>query len=309
MNNYWEKLGCILEPQKDVNWLSGGCGPCFARIDKDNDNYAEIYISGRDVHNRSRIGRAIFDFEKNKIVSIDPEPILRLGNIGAFDENGTSYPWIVNTGEKDYLFYTGWIKGVHVKWYNDLGLATSSDGKTFERHSRAPLALRNNHDYIGIGSASIIKDKDQWKMWYTRFDKWVSETNHYYNIKYASSSDGINWAPDHDICVDFSGPNEYAIAKPCVLFIDNRFVMWYSYRGAYYTCGLAVSDDGKKWLRIDNKVGIERSKMGWDKDMICYPFVLQKDKSFYMFYCGNKYGVEGLGLAKVDENILHENIK
>jgi hypothetical protein len=60
-------------------------------------------------------------------------------------------------------------------------------------------------------------------MWYSRFESWGKDTvgdhKHYYNIKYAESTDGINIGTDlNNICIDFKDKKyEYAIAKPSVL--------------------------------------------------------------------------------------------
>jgi hypothetical protein len=307
----WTKSGCILKPTPSIAWLSNGAGPCFARIHPDDHNIAQLYVTGRDSKNRSNIGMVTFDLRDEKVLDISAQPVMPLGEKGSFDENGTSYPYIVSHDGKDYLYYTGWIQGVQVRWYNDLGVAVSTDGVTFKRISRAPLPLRNDADFIGIGSTCVIKHKSHWHMWYTRFDRWgynPGDHEHYYNIKHAISADGIDWKTNPEVCIDFSHPDEYAIAKPCVMWIRDRFVMWYSYRGDAYRAGLAISPDGQQWRRLDERVGIMASADGWDSDMLCYPFVLARGEDFFMFYNGNGYGASGLGLARTERSTILEMI-
>jgi len=62
--------------------------------------------------------------------------------------------------------------------------------------------------------------------------------------------------------------------------------MWHSHRGASYRAGLAISDDGLHWKRMDGHVGIDVSETGWDSEMLCYPHVLDAGEYFYMFYNG-----------------------
>lgn len=307
----WTKLGLLIGPEPRIEWLAGGSGPCCAILNAEDASIVDLYVSGRDTKNRSRLGLVRFSLETETIVDICKTPLLSLGTRGAFDQNGTSYPSVVRTGSKLFMYYTGWIKGVHVPWYNDLGLATSVDGINFERNSRAPVMPRNDLDNIGIGSSCILRDGDKWHMWYTRFDRWGTGPNdhaHYYNIKHALSGDGVTWHSDPQICIDFQDLSEYAVAKPCVLKLGERFVMWYSHRGMSYRAGLAVSNDGLNWSRADERVGIDVSEFGWDSEMICYPFVFDAGENFYMFYNGNKYGVEGLGFARASRDVVFEMI-
>jgi hypothetical protein len=304
----WEKCGCILEPSSTIPWLAKAAGPCFAKLRQGDPGCAELYVSGRDAEGRSRIGLVLYDLEENKVTHVAEEPSLSLGERGAFDENGTSYPYLVEDEGRDRMYYTGWIKGVHVRWYNELGVAESEDGKTFRRLSRAPIHLKNDADFIGIGSSCVIKDKDRWLMWYTRFDRWggAGEHEHYYNIKHAVSDDGLNWRAEPSVCIDFAGPHEYAIAKPCVVKLNDRFVMWYSHRGQHYLPGVATSTDGLNWRRQDEAVGIAPSASGWDSEMLCYPFVLERGDDLFMFYNGNGYGASGLGVAVAEKRSVME---
>ena len=64
-----------------------------------------------------------------------------------------------------------------------------------------------------------------------------------------------------------------------------------------YRIGYAESEDGIHFNRMDEKVGIDVSKFGWDSEMICYPHVFAHNGEKYMLYNGNGYGKEGIGLA------------
>lgn len=81
--------------------------------------------------------------------------------------------------------------------------------------------------------------------------------------------------------------------------------MWFSSRADKtndtYRIRYAESDDGIKWIRKDEEVGINVSDKGWDSEMICYPFVFKHNNSHYMLYNGNSYGKSGIGLAVLEE--------
>lgn len=302
MDLNWDKMGCLLSPDTSIHWLYSSVGASFALPSLENRDIFNIYVTGRDNQGRSLIGLVKFDMSDLRVLEVAGSPVMELGEKGAFDENGTSYPSLVKVNGLLFMYYTGWVQGVQVPWINGLGLATTVDGQKFKRYSRAPIFHRDNNDFIGIGSSYIIRDEEKFKMWYTRFEKWGQNSEdhkHYYNIKYAESDNGIDWTRTKKICIDFKDDSEYAISKPCVLKWKDKYLMWYSYRGDVYKIGLAVSANGIDWVRKDELAGIDRSKTGWDSEMVCYPFVFPYKGYLYMLYNGNGYGASGLGLARL----------
>jgi predicted GH43/DUF377 family glycosyl hydrolase len=299
----WEKLGRILEPQETINWLSSSASASFAIPSSQDSDVYRLYVNGRDAQKRSLIGVVEFDLRRLKILKISKHPVMGLGEIGAFDQNGTSYPYIVLFKDRYFMYYVGWVQAVQVPWMNGLGMATSKDGLKFERYSRAPILHRDDDDFIGMGSCCVLLEHDKFRMWYSRFEKWDKDQHHYkhcYNIKYAESQDGIHWKKNTRICIDFKDNSEYAIAKPCVLKCKDKYLMWYSYRGKSYRIGFAISDDGRNWIRRDEMAGIDVSQDGWDSEMICYAYVFKHNGYLYMLYNGNGYGASGLGLARLN---------
>jgi len=81
--------------------------------------------------------------------------------------------------------------------------------------------------------------------------------------------------------------------------LNGKYHMWYVYRGTQYRIGYAYSVDGVSWQRCDELAGIGVSEHGWDSSAICYPHVIECDDHLLMFYCGNEYGKDGLGVAKL----------
>lgn len=303
--NKWEKLGRFIEPSPEVSWMATFTGPSFASPQK-NSSLVDVYITGRDIKNRSLIGKIVVNLKDlSKIVSTSQDPIFNLGELGCFDENGVSYPLIVESGNVRYLYYVGWMPSVLTPFLNFIGLAKAPlNSDDFVRVSRAPILGRTNEEPFSTGSAFVLKE-EKWKMWYTSFLKWGEKENdhkHYYVIKYAESIDGINWKRKNKICINIADPSEYSICKPSVLKIKGKYHMWYVYRGEQYRIGYAHSDDGINWERRDDLVGIDVSSFGWDSVAMSYPHVFKYDKYLYMLYCGNEYGKEGLGIAKLKIN-------
>lgn len=301
-NTTWEKLGLIIKPNSKIQWMSKWTGASFAIKSKQKEIF-DIYVTGRNNQNKSLIGIIKYNIKNLEVVDIDENPILDLGERGTFDENGTSYPWLIENKGELLMYYTGWVPTVITPFQNHVGLAKWNNSKRkFERESKAPILERTNNDPFGTGSVCVIKENKKWKMWYTCFDKWgvlKNEEKHYYKIKYAESNDGINWERNNKVCIDFKNNNEYCIAKPSVIKINNLYHMWYTFRGLEYMIGYALSKNGIDWERKDEIVRITTSKKGWDSKSICYPHVFKHEKKLYMLYCGNNYGEEGLGLAKL----------
>lgn len=299
----WTKLGLLLEPDPAREWLATWAGAsCVLPL---ADGRFRVYITGKDTQNRSRIGTAILDISGRRISDLGTDPIIELGERGAFDENGTSYPFAMRYRNQVWLYYLGWIRGVHVPWYNGLGLAVSDDGVRFQKVSKAPVFERDEDDYLGVGSMCILVEDERLRMWYSRFARWGRDAHdhkHYYNIKYAESADGRAWTRDKAVCIDFIDPaTEFAIAKPSVLKLNGKYFMWYSHRGPSYAIGFAVSDEGRRWRRHDELAGIEYSPGGWDGEMQCYAHVFESGDMLYMLYNGNGYGATGLGLASLSK--------
>jgi hypothetical protein len=300
----WIKKGLIIRPPVNLDWAATHAAVPIA--EKLEGDMYRIYCSVRDRQNRSQV--AYFDIDIRHfqdIIGMSEKPMLTYGELGAFDESGAMASWIVNHKGKRYLYYIGWTLGATVPFFNSIGLAISQDeGKTFTKWSKGPIMSRDEKEPYFVASLCVRIEGGVWRMWYLSCVKWVMEAGkpkHYYNIKYAESKDGIKWTKTGIVCIDFRSKDEYAISRPCVIFENGAYKMWYSYRGKSYRIGYAESPDGIHWERKDEDVGIDVSKSGWDSEMIEYPFVFDHDGKRYMLYNGNGYGKTGIGLAVLKE--------
>ena len=174
-------------------------------------------------------------------------------------------------------------------------------GKNFQKYAQGPIIDRNYLEPTLTASSYVLKEDKKWRMWYlsgTKWEKIGKEIRPYYHIKYAESEDGINWKRNGIVCIDFKNEKEHAISRPCVLFEDKIYKMWYSYRGPKtYRIGYAESLDGINWKRKDEEVGLDVSDSGWDSEMIEYTYAFNHNGTKYMLYNGNHYGESGFGLA------------
>lgn len=235
-------------------------------------------------------------------------PILDLGEIGTFDDNGITASCIVKTDNLVYMYYIGWNVQVSVSYRLSIGLAISYDnGNTFVKYSEGPLLDRDIKEPYFNTAPFVIKE-DEWKMWYVSCTKWIIYNNKpepIYNIKIATSDDGIFWKRKNTICIDYTDDLE-AIGRPCVIKTNDYYEMFFSYRKSIdyrenkknsYKIGKAFSLDGIKWDKKKDLDIIKKSNNGWDSKMTAYSHVFDHDGIRYMIYNGNHFGKNGFGYA------------
>ena len=296
----WEKRGLLIGEPAGSSWARSHAA--LPIVEPIADSRARVYVSARDEHGRAQIGYCECDVDRPDAASPwSAQPVLGGGELGSFDDSGVTSSCIVTDQGRKWLYYTGWTRGVTVPFYLFVGVAVSDDGgRSFTRLSRAPLLERNEVDPFLTASPYVIVEAGRWRMWYVSAVKWQvcnGEPRHYYHIRYAESHDGISWDRRGTVCIDFEHPDEYAIARPCVLRDGGLYRMWYSWRGVQYRIGYAESTDGVVWTRMDEQAGIAAADSGWDSQMIEYPFVFAQRGQLLMVYNGNDYGKSGCGFA------------
>jgi hypothetical protein len=304
----WHRRG-LLFPPADAPALPawvGGYGALPFAVPA-GDGACRVYFSGRDPENRAQVGACMLDLGSLAVVpeSLTAEPLVSPGPPGAFDESGCSMSCLVEHAGRQYLYYTGWTLGRTVPFYLAVGLAVSEDGgRSFQKASLAPVLGRHASDPFLCASPSILIEEGVWRMWYISAIRWEPPSagtdgpRHHYLVKYAESTDGIEWRRDGRVCVGFASEAEHAIGRPHVLKEGGLYRMWYCVRGDRYRIGYAESADGLAWIRRDDLAGIEPpSTAEWDSQMQAYPMVFRDGRRWLMLYNGNGYGATGFGCA------------
>lgn len=301
----WVKKGRIFKVDNNSDLMCTHSS--LPTIDK-LDDVIRIYFNTRDKKGIARITYMDVDSNNPKnILYVHDKPILELGRLGTFDDNGMMPSAIVNNGGKKYLYYVGWNLCGTVSYHTSIGLAIYDETKKmFIKHSEAPVFSRSIDEPFFVTSLSVMVEDSVWKMWYTSCTGWENRTDPYYNIKYAESKDGINWKK---ICtaIDYKNEKE-VIGCPRVFKDSGMYKMMYSYRSVCdfrgdkeksYRIGYAESKGGLLWSRIDDNAGIDVSGDGWDSEMIEYASYVKHNNREYLFYNGNGFGKSGLGYAEL----------
>lgn len=300
----WKKLGLIFSADKKSEWMHSHASlPIVVNAD---ERIITVLFSTRDKHQVSSVSSLQFDIKSLQIQFISDKPLLTKGKLGCFDDSGVMASCVLSEKDNIFLYYIGWNLGGTVPFRNSIGLANSTDGgKTFNRLYEGPLLDRTRDEPYFVASNCVIVDNNIYKMWYLSCTEWFLDCTgkpmHKYHIKYAESSDGINWNRKGKVAIDYNDIYEYAISVPRVIRDKNKYRMWFSSRASKhastYRIRYAESIDGISWSRDNDEIALDVSNYGWDSEMVCYPYVFDHQGKRYMLYNGNSYGKTGFGLA------------
>ncbi|HXB71935.1 MAG TPA: hypothetical protein VNY05_27110 [Candidatus Acidoferrales bacterium] len=307
----WIKQGLIFAPDARYEWMASHAQ--LPVVEAIGDERLRIYFGTRDSRNRTvptfiEVAAA----EPRNVLYVHDKPVLGLGELGCFDDSGVIPAWIVNHAGRKYLYYIGVNTGVTIPYRYSIGLAVSSDGGLiFCRAFAGPIVDRAAEEPHLCTSPCVLIENRTWKMWYAAGLKWEvldGKPEPFYNIRYSESADGVHWRRPGLVALDLM-PDEGGIGRPCVVPGPGLYRMWFSFRGPRdyrtnkansYRIGYAESGDGIAWTRTSEAAGIDVSEVGWDSEMVAYPYVYQHRERLYMVYNGNGFGKSGFGFAVAD---------
>tara|TARA_R110001592_G_scaffold294462_4_gene564284 strand:+ start:7511 stop:8458 length:948 start_codon:yes stop_codon:yes gene_type:complete len=306
----WIKKGLIYVPDGIKEWSKSHAQVPFAyRL---NVDIIRIFFATRDKNSCS--STSFIDVNANnpsEVLYVHNKPVLEKGTRGSFDDSGTMPSWLLKIDNKLFLYYTAWNKSVEASYRLSIGLAVSEDnGLTFKKIFKGPVMDRSINDPIWVGQPCVRREDEMWKMWYLCCEKIEVIDEHpepFYNVKYATSKDGVNWDRANEVCIDFDFGKIDAIGRPCVWKHKDKYFMFHSNRMANgyredsiasYSIELAQSEDGLNWKKNNDFVMIKSGDSNnWDGMMNEYTSVVPTDKEgeFYVFYNGNGFGGSGFG--------------
>lgn len=312
----WQKEGLVFNPAdvKDSAWMKAFAQAPSVLI---FDDFIRVYFSCRptaDKNGQYVSYSAFVDLNRKnlfEILQVSETPILKLGDLGSFDEFGT-YPVSVIKHEDEYrAYYAGWTRCESVPFNVAIGLAVSKNkGVTFEKPYRGPILSYSLDEPFILSGPKIRKFNNLYYLYYIAGKKWILDNGKpepVYKIRMAISTDGINWIKKNKDLVEPRIEENEAQASPDVFFYKDKYHMFFCYRYSTdfrkkkngYRIGYASSDDLENWTRDDSKAGIDVSDEGWDSEMVSYPHVFELDDELYVFYLGNQVGKNGFGMAKL----------
>lgn len=147
----------------------------------------------------------------------DDEPYIRSATSVIFDNNlfkawyVSAFKWIEVQG----ILYPNYI----------IRYAESHDGIQWKPFQNICINFQNEHEF-GFGRPWVLKDKNEYKMWYS-----IRSKVEPYKLGYAESKDGIQWVrKDHELKLYKSaqGWDSEMICYPCVVDINGKRYMFYN---------------------------------------------------------------------------------
>ncbi|MEQ8304022.1 MAG: hypothetical protein RIB47_11565 [Cyclobacteriaceae bacterium] len=313
----WDKLGRVYNPHDFENrsdWMyEFSQAPCTLIF----DDFVRVYFGSRpkrDANGQFVTYSSYVDLNRRNLFKIErfaKKPVLKLGNLGCFDEFGTYPLSVINKGNEIWGYYAGWTRCESVPFNVGIGLGISKDkGETFRKIGEGPILPYSLHEPFVLSGPKIRKFGDTYYLFYIAGRNWLlvsgkPEISH--KIRMAVSSDGLNWTKvNKDLIPDGWGENE-SQASPDIFYANGKYHMFFcgwlpsNFRiTRKRLIGYAFSTDLMNWVRDDSKVGITLSGNGWDSEMVAYPHVFELDGETYMLYIGNEVGRYGFGLAKLN---------
>lgn len=135
-----------------------------------------------------------------------------------------------------YLSCTGWTRvGGKPEPRYHLKYAESDDGIHWRREGRVAIDYANDAEG-GIVRASVLRQGNLWRMWYSYRDltNYRTQVGASYRIGYAESPDGLDWKRMDDqagITLSDDGWDSFMLAYPEVYQTDHRLIMLYNGNG------------------------------------------------------------------------------
>ena len=311
----WRKLGLIFNPEEYPlpDHCFGFSQSPQALVLSDR---VRIFFSTREKDSTGKYLShiAFVDFDKNmqKVLGISKHTVIKLGNLGCFDEHGIFPMNILRDGDRVLAYTSGWNRKVSVSVDASIGLAISHDnGFTFQKYGCGPIMTASLNEPFLVADAFVSKYDNLYHMWYIYGTKWKkfeasSSPERVYKIAHATSENGIDWHRNGKHIIPDKLNSDECQALPTVFYHKNKYHMYFCYREALgfrtqkdkaYRIGYAYSNNLIDWVRDDINTGIDVSKDGWDSQMQCYPHTFALNGKIYMLYNGNEFGRSGFGLA------------
>ena len=209
-----------------------------------------------------------------------PGPLLSLGKPAAFDDSHIFAPCVAVENESFWLWYCG-SSGTVAERVFSLGLATSGDGKTFQRVSAEPVYSFGDGKnsvltptLLRDPQGKVLREEGRLRMWFSATH--FAGQSGLHTLHETSSSDGINWTEP-------SPPQLKHVYAPTILKELANYRMWYvDVSSNPWVIRCAESEDGRRWqVRPHLVLNIDQT---WEKSRLFYPTIVKAEGVYLLWY-------------------------
>ncbi|HUT37085.1 MAG TPA: acetylxylan esterase [Planctomycetota bacterium] len=207
-------------------------------------------------------------------------PVVGLGEPGAFDDTHVFAPCVASEGGPFRMWYCGSTGAVAERVFH-LGLATSGDGKVFQRAATSPVYSFGDGKHSVLTPAllrsadgAVLRDGERLRMWFCSTDFSVVGGPH--TLHETFSTDGVHWSAP-------SKPLLEHVYAPTILQEGAAYRMWYvDVSSEPWILRYAESGDGSRWaVRPEPVLTLDQD---WEKARLFYPTVVKADGAYLMWY-------------------------
>lgn len=207
-------------------------------------------------------------------------PILSLGEMGRFDDKHVFAPCVAHEEGMFRMWYSG-ARGAVAERVFRLGLATSEDGRRFQRSSADPVFEFGDEarsvltpTLLRKPDGSLLREDGQLRMWFSSTDFSSGDGTH--TLHETRSRDGMEWEPPSPALLS-------GVYAPTILKEGAEYRMWYTdVESEPWVIRRATSRDGRGWsVRAEPVLVVDQA---WEQGRLFYPTVLKADGVSLMWY-------------------------
>jgi hypothetical protein len=297
----FEKIAFIPTPIGYKDWIVSHSACPTPIIIKDK---VRVLCGFYDNKGISRIGYIDIDINKpNNIIRVSDKPYLDIGRPGTFDDNGVLPSCILNSDGKYYLYYCGFQLVDKIRY-----LIFSSIAINGVRVSESPAFNRDRNSIFVKSAPFVILGKDRYMMdYYYISSNEIIDINGKltpkYNIRKANMLSPDYPDDESVLSINFKDDSEFGIGKPCAIEYKDKTHLFYCTRSINkgYSLGYAISGNYGHFTRHDDEIEKSISRDNFDSEEQAFPYVIKIGLEYYMFYNGNNFGKDGIGIARITD--------
>lgn len=217
-------------------------------------------------------------------------PVFKGGSASSWDRYVLMFD-VVKVNGTYHMYYVG-ANNTTLDGSWQIGLATSSDGVSWTRHSSNPVlkAGVDGYDKHGLTDPVVIHVNGTWHLWYGGNGNSSSAD---IDVCYATSTDGLSWSKHASNPVVSNNANDSRwngteLRPEAVIWEDGGFKLFYSGMGDENVTrlGYMTSSDGRTWKDYRNNP-IPVSTAGWMGGEVSYGSVEASDGNYRMWVAGD----------------------